>query len=81
MKITEIRTGEVRGHGWTCFVRITTDTGITGTGECIHGGAGIQQIIGALGSLIIGEDPMNVDRLYEKMRRARVFDGAWRVTL
>ncbi len=76
MKITEIRTGEVRGHGWTCFVRITTDTGITGTGECIHGGAGIQQIIAALGSLIIGEDPMNVDRLYEKMRRSRVFDGA-----
>jgi galactonate dehydratase len=76
MKITEIRTGEVRGHGWSCFVRISTDKGITGTGECIHGGAGIQEIIGAVGSLILGEDPMNVDRLYEKMRRARVFDGA-----
>ena len=40
MKITEIRTGEVRGHGYSCYVRIYTDAGITGTGECIHGGAG-----------------------------------------
>jgi galactonate dehydratase len=76
MKITEIRTGEVFGHGYSCFVRIATDVGITGTGECIHGGAGIQQIIAALATLILGEDPMNVDRLFEKMRRARVFDGA-----
>ena len=52
MKITEIRTAEVRGHGYSCYVRISTDRGITGMGECIHGGAGIQQIIAALGSLI-----------------------------
>jgi galactonate dehydratase len=76
MKITEIRTGEVLGHGYSCYVRIHTDTDIVGTGECIHGGAGIQQIIASIGSLILGEDPMNVDRLYEKMRRARIFDGA-----
>ncbi len=76
MKITEIHTGEVWGHGYSCYVRIHTDKGIVGTGECIHGGAGIQEIIGALGSLILGEDPMNVDRLFEKMRRMRVFDGA-----
>ena len=76
MKITEIHTGEVHGHGYSCFVRIHTDQGIVGTGECIHGGAGIQGIIASLGSLILGEDPMNVDRLFEKMRRARVFDGA-----
>lgn len=76
MKITEIRTGEVWGHGYSCFVRIGTDVGLTGTGECIHGGAGIQQLIAGLAPLILGEDPMNVERLFEKMRRARVFDGA-----
>jgi galactonate dehydratase len=76
MKVTEIRTAEVRGHGYSCFVRVFTDVGITGTGECIHGGAGIQQIIAALSPLVLGEDPMNVDRLFEKLRRARVFDGA-----
>ena len=76
MKITEIKTGEVWGHGYSCFVRIHTDTEIVGTGECIHGGAGIQNIIASVGSLILGEDPMNVDRLYEKMRRAHVFNGS-----
>jgi galactonate dehydratase len=76
MKISEIRTAEVRGHGYSCFVRITTDAGLVGTGECIHGGPGIQRIIAELGNLILGEDPMNVDRLYERMRRAHVFNGA-----
>ena len=76
MKITEIKTGEVWGHGYSCFVRIHTDVGITGTGECIHGGAGIQDLIASLGSLIIGKDPMNVDCLYEEMRRRHVFNGA-----
>jgi galactonate dehydratase len=76
MKISEIRTAEVRGHGYSCFVRISTDAGLVGMGECIHGGPGIQQIIAELGTLILGEDPMNVDRLYEKMRRAHVFNGA-----
>ena len=76
MKISEIRTAEVRGHGYSCFVRIGTDVGLVGTGECIHGGAGIQQIIAELGRVILGEDPINVDRLYEKMRRAHLFNGA-----
>ncbi len=76
MKISEIRTAEVRGHGFSCYVRIATDSGLVGTGECIHGGPGIQRIIGELGSLILGEDPMNVERLYERMRRAHVFNGA-----
>jgi galactonate dehydratase len=76
MKITEIRTGEVWGHGYSCYVRIFTDKGIVGTGECIHGGDGIQNIIAGLARHILGEDPMNVDRLIEKMRRMRVFDGA-----
>ncbi|MHB9033428.1 MAG: mandelate racemase/muconate lactonizing enzyme family protein [Anaerolineae bacterium] len=76
MKITEIRTGEVWGHGYSCFVRISTDVGLNGTGECIHGGAGIQGLIASLSQVIIGEDPLNIERLFEKMRRARVFDGA-----
>ncbi len=76
MKITEIRTGEVWGHGYSCYVRIYTDVGLTGTGECIHGGDGIQGLIAGLSRFILGEDPMNVDRLWEKMRRYQVFNGA-----
>ncbi|MFH1085851.1 MAG: mandelate racemase/muconate lactonizing enzyme family protein [Chloroflexota bacterium] len=76
MKITEIRTGEVWGHGYSCYVRIYTDAGLVGTGECIHGGAGIQGIIKDLGRILLGQDPMNVDRLFEMMRRFHVFNGA-----
>ena len=76
MKITAIKTGEVKGHGYSCFVRVYTNVGLVGTGECIHGGAGIQSIIGSLASRILGEDPTNVDRIYDKMRRSQVFDGA-----
>ena len=76
MKITEIRTGELWGHGYSGYVRIYTDAGIVGTGECIHGGAGIQNIVTSLAPLLLGEDPMNVDRLFETMRRRHVFNGA-----
>jgi L-alanine-DL-glutamate epimerase-like enolase superfamily enzyme len=51
MKITDIKTAEVHGHGYSLYVRVYTDEGITGTGECIHGGAGAPQIVALLGLL------------------------------
>ncbi len=38
MKITSIKTAATVGHGMHLWVRVTTDAGITGTGECVHGG-------------------------------------------
>ena len=40
MKITDIRTAEIKGHGYSTYVRVYTDEGIIGNGECIHGGEG-----------------------------------------
>ncbi|MBD3183037.1 mandelate racemase/muconate lactonizing enzyme family protein [Candidatus Poribacteria bacterium] len=76
MKITDIQTIEVMGHGYSTYVRVYTDSGITGTGECIHGRSASSAIIGEMKHLLIGENPMNVDRLFEKVRRAYLFDGA-----
>jgi galactonate dehydratase len=76
MKITDIQTIEVSGHGYSTYVRVYTDDGLTGTGECIHGRSASSVIIGEMKSLLVGEDPMNVDRLFEKVRRAYIFDGA-----
>jgi len=76
VKITDIRTCEIRGHGYSTYVRIYTDEGITGTGECIHGGAGCPALIKDLKGLVVGENPMQVDMIWEKMRRAHVFNGA-----
>ena len=56
-------------------MRVYTDEGIVGTGECNSGGPGFsgfatKQAILALKELLIGEDPFNINMLYEKMRRA-----------
>ncbi len=76
MKITDVRTAEVRGHGYSTYVRVYTDEGLEGNGECIHGGEGCPTLVRALKPTILGENPLQVERLFEKMRRARLFDGA-----
>jgi galactonate dehydratase len=76
VKITDIKTAEVMGHGYSCYVRVFTDEGLTGTGECIHGGGGVTGLIRDMAGLLRGEDPLDVDRLFEKMRRRYLFDGA-----
>lgn len=76
MKITDIQTAEVEGHGFSTYVRVYTDEGLTGTGECIHGRAASSAIIENMKGMLVNEDPMNVDRLFEKVRRAYLFDGA-----
>ena len=75
MRITEVQTAQVRGHGYSCYVRIGTDVGITGIGECIHGGDGIEQVVSGLAAEILAEDPMNVEFLFEKMRKRQLFNG------
>jgi galactonate dehydratase len=76
MKITDVRTAEVRGHGYSTYVRVYTDEGLVGNGECIHGTEGCPAIVHGLKRHLLGEDPLDADALFEKMRRARLFDGA-----
>lgn len=59
-------------HLW---VRVTTDAGITGTGECVHGGKQAIAIIQYLEEKLIGRDPFAIDAIFEDMRRSHVFDG------
>ena len=76
MKITDIQTAEVHGHGYSLFVRIHTDEGITGTGECIHGGDGVSLLVARMADELRGQNPLDVDRLFELLRRRFLFDGA-----
>src|SRR3712207_8244170 len=69
MKITDVRTAEVKGHGYSTYVRVYTDEGLIGNGECIHGGEGCPHMVHALKRYILGENPLDVDMLFEKMRR------------
>ncbi|MCS7054633.1 MAG: mandelate racemase/muconate lactonizing enzyme family protein [Thermoflexales bacterium] len=75
MKITSVKTAATVGHGMHLWVKITTDAGITGIGECVHGGKQAIAIIQYLEPKLIGRDPFAIDALFEEMRRSHVFDG------
>ena len=72
MKITDIKTAQARYS----YVRVYTDEGLVGTGECSHCGSGWRKIVEDLKGTFIGKDPLNVDRLFEEARRAHIFRGA-----
>jgi galactonate dehydratase len=75
MKITAVKTAATRGHGMHLWVRVETDEGITGLGECVHGGVQAIAIIQALAPKLIGRDPFAIDAIFEELRRGHVFDG------
>ncbi|RME56410.1 MAG: mandelate racemase/muconate lactonizing enzyme family protein, partial [Caldilineae bacterium] len=77
MKITSVKTAATQGHGMHLWVRITTDAGITGLGECVHGGVQAIAIIQRLEERLIGRDPFAIDAIFEELRRAHVFDGGF----
>jgi L-alanine-DL-glutamate epimerase-like enolase superfamily enzyme len=59
-------------HLW---VKVETDEGITGIGECVHGGTQAIAIIHYLRRHLVGRDPFAIDALFEELRRRHVFDG------
>ncbi len=77
MKITAIKTAATSGHGMHLWVRIETDAGITGIGECVHGGAQAIAIIHEVRHYLIGKDPFRIDAHFEDIRRRHVFDGGF----
>src|SRR5919201_455075 len=77
MQITAVRTAATRGHGMHLWVRIETDEGISGLGECVHGGVQAIALIHELRAKLIGRDPFRIDALFEELRRANVFNGGF----
>jgi galactonate dehydratase len=76
LKITDIKTAEIGGHGYSLFVKIFTDEGIEGIGECIHGGDGVSLLVADMAEMIKGKNPLDVDRLFESIRHRYIFNGA-----
>lgn len=77
MKITAIKTAATHGHGMHLWVKVETDEGISGLGECVHGGVQAIAIIHELRTRLIGRDPFAIDAIFEELRRAHVFDGGF----
>lgn len=75
MKITDVRAAQVQANYTWTFVRVYTDEGVTGLGEC-YWGAGLPQIIQALKGLIVGRDPLDVNRLWTIMMRGMSGQGS-----
>jgi galactonate dehydratase len=76
LKIAEIRTAEVRVHGYQVHVRIYTDQGIVGQGESTDAAQGSVPLIRSFGRLLIGQDPLNIEAAFERIRTAGIFAGA-----
>lgn len=77
MKITAVKTAATSGHCMHLWVRIETDAGITGLGECVHGGHAAIALIHELTPKLIGKDPFAVDAIFEELRRGLVFEGGF----
>ncbi len=85
MKITDVQAsiiGRPEPHSGGCvwtFVRLYTDEGIVGTGECNSAGAytgfGLKQTILQMKDLLIGKDPFNIGPIYETLRRRGRYAG------
>jgi galactonate dehydratase len=76
LKITDIRTAEVRVHGHQLHVRVYTDQGIVGQGEATDAVRGGAPLVNQFRFLMLGQDPLNVEALFERARTAGIFAGA-----
>jgi galactonate dehydratase len=87
MKITDVQAcviGRPEAHSggsvWT-FVRVYTDEGLVGTGECNSAGPGIsgfatKEAILAMKPFLLGKDPLDTGPLYEILRRRGRYGGS-----
>jgi len=76
LKITDIRTAQVRGHGYQLHVRIFTDQGIYGHGEATDSVLGGLPLVQSFRRFLIGQDPLNIEAIWERLRTAGIFAGA-----
>ncbi len=79
MKITKVKTILCNGgiRNWV-FVKVETDEGITGIGDssgCWPGEPGVVSTIEYLSSYVLGEDPFNIEKLWQKMYFGSYFVG------
>ncbi|HZR44655.1 MAG TPA: mandelate racemase/muconate lactonizing enzyme family protein [Ktedonobacteraceae bacterium] len=75
MKITDIRTAIIEANFPWNMIRVYTDTALVGLGEA-YWGPGIMDVVEKLRPRLIGQDPMEVDRLWTVMMRAMSGPGS-----
>jgi L-alanine-DL-glutamate epimerase-like enolase superfamily enzyme len=76
VKITDVKMMIVRGTWDWNLIKIETDSGLYGIGEAYWGWGVKDLVLNKLKPIIIGEDPLNVDKLYTKMLMQSAGAGA-----
>ncbi|MFB6304800.1 MAG: mandelate racemase/muconate lactonizing enzyme family protein [Haloferacaceae archaeon] len=75
VEVTDVQTTMVDGNfPWT-LVRVYTDAGVTGTGEA-YWGAGVPELVERMTPFIVGENPLDIDRLYEHLIQKMSGEGS-----
>ncbi len=75
VSITDVQTTMVDGNfPWT-LVRVYTDAGVTGTGEA-YWGAGVPELIERMRPFLVGENPLDIDRLYQHLIQKMSGEGS-----
>ncbi|MFC4356576.1 mandelate racemase/muconate lactonizing enzyme family protein [Halobium salinum] len=75
VEITDVQTTMVDGNfPWT-LVRVYTDAGVVGTGEA-YWGAGVPELIERMKPFVVGENPLDIDRLFEHLVQKMSGEGS-----
>jgi gluconate/galactonate dehydratase len=75
VEITDVQTTMVDGNfPWT-LVRVYTDVGVAGTGEA-YWGAGVPELIERMTPFVVGENPLDIDRLSEHLIQKTSGEGS-----
>ncbi len=69
VKITDVKAMHVRGTTDWNFVKIETDSGVTGIGEAYWGHGVKEVILGYLRQVVVGADPLDIEPLCTRMTR------------
>lgn len=76
VKIRDVKTASIRLSYYPAhLVKVTTDSGLYGLGEA-YNRAGVVSHVHSIKRHVIGEDPLQVDYLYQKMTDAGVGQGS-----
>ena len=76
VKITDVKCMIVRGTWDWNLIKIETDSGLYGIGEAYWGWGVKDLVVNKLKPIVVGEDPLNVDKLYTKMLMQSAGAGA-----
>ncbi len=71
LRITAIRVFQLKGHGIQSLIKVETDSGVYGIGEAGLPAAIVQGYLDFMQELLLGQDPLSIEKCYADMTRMR----------